>query len=72
MPAGTTAIEIFDSSGQTMTLAIGASGVETNLINIFPGGNGRIPLTIPAGARVAIKAVSATASVGELDINFYS
>jgi hypothetical protein len=65
-------IEIFDSSGQTLTLAIGASGSEVNQINIFPGGNGRIPLSIPAGTRVSIKAISATASVGELDINFYS
>ena len=66
-----TEIEIFDSSGQTLVLAIGAAASEVNQINIFPGGNGRVPLIIAAGTRVSIKAVSATASVGEININFY-
>ena len=65
-------LEIFDSSGQTMVLAVGAAGSENNVAYIFPGGNGRIPLSIPAGSRVSIKAVSAIANVGEIDINFYS
>jgi hypothetical protein len=64
-------IEIFDSSGQTLVLAVGAAASEVDQINIFPGGNGRVPLFIPSGSRVSIKAVSATASVGEIDINFY-
>ena len=67
-----TEIEIFDSSGQTLKIATGGAGSEVDQINIFPGGNGRIPLAIAAGTRVSVRAVSATASVGELDINFYS
>ena len=65
------AIEIFDSSGQTLQLALGASGSEVNQFLIFPGGNGRIPYTIAAASRVSVKAVSGTANVGELSINFY-
>lgn len=67
-----TEVEIFDSSGQTLYLATGAAASEVNQILIFPGGNGRVPLAIAAGTRVSIKAVSATASVGEIDINFYA
>lgn len=70
--AATTEIEIFDSSGQTLALAIGAAASEVVQINIFPGGNGRIPLLIPAGSRISIKAISATASSGEININFYA
>lgn len=65
-------IEIFDSSGQTLVLALGGSGSEVDQIYIFPGGNGRVPLRIPIATRVSIKAVSATASAGEIVINFYS
>lgn len=64
--------EIFDSSGETLELGIGAAAAETRLIIITPGGNGRVPVQIAAGTRVSIRAISATASVGEVDINFYS
>jgi len=70
--SATSEIEIFDSSGQTMVLAVGGSGSEVDQLNIFPGGNGRVPLLIPAGSRVSVKAVSATANVGEIDINLYT
>lgn len=64
-------IEIFDSSGQTLFLATGAAASEVNQVYIIPGGNGRIPLKIAAGTRISIKAVSATANTGEIDINLY-
>lgn len=64
-------IEIFDSSGETLELGIGVSGSETSKVFVFPGGNGRIPLQIPANSRLAIKAVSATANSGEICINLY-
>ena len=70
--AATTEIEIFDSSGQPLSLAFGAAGSEVIQATIFPGGNGRIPLAIPAGTRVSIKAISASAIAGELDLNFYA
>lgn len=65
-------IEIFDSSGQTLELGTGAAASEARLILVFPGGNGRVPVRIASGTRVSIRAVSATANAGELDINFYS
>lgn len=65
-------IEIFDSSGQTLELGVGGSGSEARQLYILPGGNGKVPLRIASGARVSVKAASATASVGELVINFYS
>lgn len=69
--SATTEMEIFDSSGQTMELGIGAAASETRLILVFPGGNGRVPVALN-GERLSIRAVSATASVGEIDINLYN
>lgn len=65
------AIEIFDSSGQTLLLATGAAASEADQIYIIPGGNGRIPLSIATGTRISLKAVTGTASAGEIDVNFY-
>lgn len=65
-------VEIFDSSGQTLKLAIGGAGSEVDQFIIFPGGNGRLPFTVPSGSRISVKALSNTANVGEIDINFYS
>lgn len=61
---------IFDSSGQTLVLATGAAASEVDKYYIVPGGNGLINLTIPASTRVSVKAVSATASSGELSVTF--
>lgn len=66
-----TEVEVFDSSGQTLIFATGAAASEVIKFNIFPGGNGRVVLAIPAGTRIAIKALSATASVGEINVNFW-
>lgn len=71
MPAAVKEVEIFDSSGETLVLAIGGAGSEVNKVYVFPGGNGRIPLQIAAAARLSVKAVSNNASSGELTINFY-
>jgi hypothetical protein len=71
MPAAVKEVEIFDSSGETLVLAIGGVGSEVNKVYIFPGGNGRIPLQISASARLSVKAVSNNATSGELTINFY-
>lgn len=70
--SATSEIEIFDSSGQTLKIAVGAAASEVDQILVFPGGNSRVPLLIPAGTRVSIRAVSATASVGEICINLYA
>ena len=70
--SATNMIEIFDSSGQSMIIGVGASGSEVVQLYTLPGGNGQVPLAIPAGSRVAIKALTASATAGYLTINFYS
>jgi hypothetical protein len=62
-------VGIFDSSGQTLELGIGAAGSEVPIMHIEPGGNGIVPIFIPTGARLAIRAVTADAVAGELIIN---
>lgn len=64
-------IEIFDSSGETLELGVGAAASEVSKAYVIPGGNGRIPVQIAAGTRLAIKAVSDTANSGEIVINLY-
>lgn len=65
-------VEIFDSSGQTLYLATGTASAESNRLVITPGGNGRVPLSVPAGTRFSITAAPGnTATAGEIDINFY-
>jgi hypothetical protein len=66
-----TAMEVFDSSGQTLFFAFGGAGSEVNKVLDYPGGNGFIPLAIPAGTRLSITAVSGAATSGELDLNLY-
>lgn len=68
----TSRIEIFDSSGVALYLATGASSSETNQLIIFPGGNGPVDFAIPAGTRVSIKAVSTSATAGNICVNFYT
>jgi len=60
-------IQIFDSSGETMELSLDA--VNRKLI-VTPGGNGDIDVLFPVNSTVSIRAVSADATVGEIDINF--
>ena len=71
MPAAVKEVEIFDSSGETLVLAVGGAGSEADKVYVFPGGNGRIPLQIAASARLSIKAVSNNATSGEFTANFY-
>lgn len=65
---------ISDTSGQTLGLYTGASGSEI-LQTLIPmntsGGQGQIPFPCPKGTRISIKALSANATTGELDITFH-
>ena len=69
--AETTQIFIFDSSGETMVMAVGPASGEADQIYVFPGGfSGNVDLNIPAASRISIKAVSAAnVNVGEFTIN---
>lgn len=60
---------IFDSSGQTLLLGVGPSGSITQIL-IPPGGLDG-PLNVSQGQSISVKAVSATANTGEIDINLF-
>lgn len=68
-PSIATQMEIFDSSGQTLKIAFGAPGSEVDQFLVFPGGNGLKDVKVPASTRVSIRAVSASATSGEIDLN---
>lgn len=70
--SATNMIEVFDSSGQTILLAVGAAASEIDQFIIVPGGNGQVPLAIPAGSRISLKATSTSATVGINVINLYT
>ena len=65
-------VSIFDSSGETLVLALGAAASEVDELYIFPGGNGSEEWFIPSGSRLSVKAISANATVGELVINCFA
>lgn len=62
-------VQVFDSSGQTLEIGIGAAASETRLFIVPPGGID-IDAAIAASTRISIRAISATASSGEIDANF--
>jgi hypothetical protein len=59
-----------DSSGQTMEIGVGSAGNEVRYL-LLPAGGGCFPRSLNAGVRVSIRAVSATANSGELDMNLF-
>lgn len=72
-PALTNGLLLFDSSGQTLELGTGAMGSETRVMLVTPGGpDAFVPLTIPVGTRVSVRAVSADATVGEIDLTLFN
>lgn len=64
-------ILLFDGGGYAMELGIGAAAAETRMLLIPPGGfNGNLPINIPAGSRLSVRAVGAAlVNLGEIDIN---
>lgn len=64
-------VEIFDSSGNIMILATGTAGGESDQLFITPGGNGFVPLSVPAGTRFSVKAKTALTTAGNITVNFY-
>ena len=70
-------IEIFDAFGATARFATGSSGSEADLFLDYPGGNGFVPVLIPAGSRLTIQPTAnpiyvAGSTPQELVINFYT
>jgi hypothetical protein len=64
-------MEIFDSSGEALILAVGGAGSEVDKMYIIPGGNnGSVRFPIPSGSRISVKALTANTTSGRLIINF--
>jgi hypothetical protein len=67
------ALDVFDSSGRVLLLAIGAAGSEIDQLMIPPGGlSGLVHFYAEKGNRLSIKAVDASATSGQLVINLYA
>lgn len=69
MAAQANFVSVFDSSGETLVLAIGAGGAEVNQFLIPPGGCD-LPFLIPVGSRVSLKAITNNATTGYAVVNF--
>lgn len=67
-----TEVEVFNSSGCSMYLAIGAAAAESDLMLIPPNGFLRQGVSIAQGQRVSVKALfNDTDGAGEILINFF-
>lgn len=64
-------LEISDTSGQDMKLAIGASGAQVDVYNIFAGKAGIIDFHLGTGTHLWVRAQGTTASTGVLTLNFF-
>lgn len=53
--AAASKLQIFDSTGEIIIIALGAAASEVDYLYVTPGGNGLIDVDIPAGTRVSIK-----------------
>jgi len=71
-PTTVSTVEVFDSSGKTMALGVGAPGSEVRQFYITPGGNGQVRLLMPYGAALSVIGISGSASTGELIINLFN
>ena len=67
-------ISVFHGNGAPVYLGVGAAGFEQIVLLIPPGGiSNQSELTIPAGARLSLKAVTAvSATEGELDLTGFA
>jgi hypothetical protein len=68
------AVEIFNPSGSTLIIALGAAGSEVAIpYTIIPGGTVVVlAMEIPAKTRVSVKAVDTTVSSGYMVFNEYA
>jgi hypothetical protein len=57
-------LQILDTSGKILKLAIGAAGSEVDFCSVPLSGSIVIPYYIPAGTRIAIEAIDADATTG--------
>ncbi len=61
-------LAVFDSCGQVMEIGLGAVAAESRVMTYGPGGIYGVPLNIPAGSRVSLRAISGNCTTGEVDL----
>lgn len=66
------ALEIFNGQGNPIELGFGASGSETAKIYIFAGGVDRQEYFIPLATRLSMRAISTSATTGNLYISLFT
>lgn len=71
IPSNVTELDVFMAGSDDVELGKGGVGSEVSILRVTPGGNGRVPIDIAAGQRVAIRGNGAPITTGELIINFY-
>lgn len=73
IPSLATEMEVFLPSGEPVQIGFGAAAAEDDVVTIVPGGNGRVPVDVAAGVRVAarVDASGSAVDAGNLIINFY-
>lgn len=64
-------IDIFDSTGYTARVGIGAASSEADLMLDYPGGNGQVFVRIAAGTRIALRPLTHPPANAEVVINFF-
>ena len=62
-------IDVFNSTGEELRLAIGPAGSEQEVARIFTSGLDHQPLLLNEKMRLSVRAVSANATTGELIMN---
>ncbi len=67
--ANVTSFYIADTSGSFLTLAFGSAGLEIDQLHLAPGFAGWIPLRVPTGTRISIKALDADTASGRFIIS---
>jgi hypothetical protein len=67
--AAVSKIANYDTSGETIELALGGSGSEVVKMILGPGNDQYLDIDIPAGSRIAVRTVGSNASAGSLVLN---
>jgi hypothetical protein len=69
--ADITSIQLLDTTGSWFVFATGLAAAEVDLFNVGPGSDQKVPVVIPAGTRLSIKALDADATAGAFAINLF-
>ncbi len=74
-PLPACALEIYDSSGRTLSISLGAAAAEDSAIvpyTITPNGSSiLLPIEVARGKRISVKPLDGDADEGQLIINFF-